>query len=297
MRHASSALVAMVAIVGCSSSKRRPPGEATDATPTAALLNATVRTWHVRFETLRPPGVVASTLDVFGDGDVVFGFAPTMAKTVATAPPELLAKVASELVEKKLPSEIAVDATVQPAAVIGVVDDKETVIGEARYPIDAIPPAVKTQWDALSALVNSPRRPRPCMSWDGTDGFELKLYSQDFGGAPGPIFQTTFQSDGVVVRTAAGGGIGAPFVEKARTQATPREIEAVRKALLAIDFNALPTDRMLKGVGSGSNLRSIFRFTRANECGRSFENEYPPQLAPLFAAMKPVIDRLIVNTP
>src|SRR5262245_36672849 len=118
MRHVPPVLVAVVAVVGCSSSRRRPTAEAADAKATPAETDAKQRTWHIRFETLSPPGLVVSTLDAFGDGDVAFRFAPTMARAVATAPPDLLAQVASELVDKKLPAEIPVDATKQAAAVV-----------------------------------------------------------------------------------------------------------------------------------------------------------------------------------
>src|SRR5262245_13107292 len=225
MRHAWLAIVIVIAACSSSKSSKSPPEPTPTPTPTTTSDAATARRWTVRFESRRPPGVVASYLEASDNGEVVMAFAvPTMAPTVAMAKPDLIAKLAADLVDKPLPPETPVDNAKQYALAVRVTDAKGQVTGEKIYDYESAPPSIKDVWMPLSALVNSPRKPLRCPRWDGTGGFNIISFSQNYGAAPGPIHQLAFGSDGLVVRTTASGGIGAPFVEDKRTHATPAEV-------------------------------------------------------------------------
>ncbi|MCE9580406.1 MAG: hypothetical protein K8W52_45225, partial [Deltaproteobacteria bacterium] len=190
----------------------------------------------------------------------------------------------------------AIDAWVAnpPSLAPGTLDGAAYV---ARFTLDADRPLqavfdaahVPEPWLAIyqgaSALINTPRTAVRCLAWDGTGDFAIDVWTQDYGVAPGPLTHT-------IVDGKAGTLAFAPDAQTAvkTTALTAAELAAIRAAMRAADLGAFT--EVSGGAGEGSNLRTLQLTTAAGPCARTFTNQFPAGLDPVFQAIVPARARL-----
>lgn len=242
----------------------------------------------VRFETEEnKTHSITHAIEVHADGRVVFaaGLDGAIAPSVAQAPAPLLAQLAA-WVSKAKPG--VASAASEYTLRVRITGRRPLVYAYGSFPTE-----VRTLVEGFGALINSPREPMPCASWDGVGKVTVTLWTQNYGVAAGPLRRTRVDGDGHATFAVGHGGPNAQVAIATKTEASHAERDAVRVAVRALDFSRFKD--VFGGAGEGSDLRTVVVSTAGGTCARSFTNDFPSELKPLLDAMAPITRRLAVE--